>query len=151
MPAEGMVHTLRRAAELVAPNGLLLDLHPTADNADLAVVDHDGAAEIVGPVLSKTAAQRHANADAAVAAALQEGFVTRTGADVFVFSRYCPSLDELVSYVETDWHAWFDATTLERARRRLATGTMLRLSERVAITAFRTVSNPQRAIEIELR
>ena len=136
MPAEGMVHALRRAIGLVTPGGVLIDLHPTPDIAQLAVVFADGTAGAIGAVQSKTAVDRHTNADAAVATALTDGFVTRGRADIFLFSRYCDSLDELVAYVETKWTAWFDTVTLDKARSQLRPSCRLRLSERVSISAL---------------
>jgi hypothetical protein len=137
MPAEGMVHALRRANDLVTSGGVLIDLHPTPDIAKLAVVFPDGTANAVGVVHSDTAVERHTNADAAVAAAVENGFVARESAVVFSFSRYCDSLDELVAYVETKWTAWFDKATLDKARNQLRAGSRLRLSERVSISALR--------------
>jgi hypothetical protein len=137
MPAEGMVHALRRAIDLVAPCGVLIDLHPTPDIAQLAIIVPDGSADAIGALHSKTAVERHTNADAAVATVLTEGFVTRERADIFLFSRYCDSLDELVAYVETKWTAWFDAVTLDKARSQLRPGCRLRLSERVSRSALR--------------
>ena len=136
MPAEGMVHALRRATDLVTPRGLLIDLHPTPDIAQLAIVSPNGTTETIGIVHSENAVERHTNANAAVAAALDDGFVVRERADTFLFSRYCDSLDELVAYVETEWTAWFDAVTLDKARSQLRPGCRLRLSERVAISAL---------------
>ena len=134
---KGMVHALRRATDLVAPRGLLIDVHPTPDIAHLAIVLPDETAENIGIVQSETAVGRHTNADAAVAAALIEGFVRCEHADIFLFSRYCDSLDELVNYVETKWTASFDAMTLDKATRQLRPGCRLRLSERVSISALR--------------
>ena len=144
MPAEGMVHALRRATDLVTPRGLLIDLHPTPDIAHLAIVFPDGTAETIGIVHSDTAVERHTNADAAVAAALTEGFVWRERADIFLFSRYCDSLDELVAYVETKWTAWFDTVALDKAGNQLRPGCQLRLSERVSISALRRVTSSER-------
>jgi hypothetical protein len=137
MPAEGMVHALRRASDLVAPGGALIDLHPTPDIAELAVVLPDGTANPVGVVHSDSAVERHTNADAAVAAALADGFIARAHADTFIFSRYCDSVDELAAYVDRKWSAWFDAATLDRARNQLRSDCRLRLSERVSISALR--------------
>ena len=130
MPPEGMVHALRRATDLTAPFGTVIDLHPTPDVAQLAIVFPDGTAETIGIVHSETAVERHANADAAIATALSDGFVERERADTFIFSRYCESLDELAAYVETKWTAWFDAVTLDKARAQLRPACRLRLSKK---------------------
>jgi hypothetical protein len=145
MPAEGMVHALRRAIDLVTPSGVLIDLHPTPEIAQLAIVFPDETADVIGAVHSETAVERHTNADAAVAAALTEGFVWCERADTFVFSLYCDSLDELVKYVETKWSAWFDTVTLDKATSLLRPGCRLRLSERVSISALkRRVASSER-------
>jgi len=58
MPAEGMVHALRRATDLVTPRGLLIDLHPTPDIAHLAIVFPDGTAETIGIRMRTRRSQR---------------------------------------------------------------------------------------------
>src|SRR4051812_24106888 len=140
MPVEGMVHALHRAAALVAPDGLLIDLHPTADDAQLTVVGANGLEESIGPLASQNARERHASADAAIIAAIADGTLIRKTASVFPFSRYCDSLDELVTHVHSKWTARFDAETLRVARARLRPGTSLRLRELVAITALQPVT-----------
>ena len=140
MPAEGMVHALHRAATLVAPGGLLIDLHPTADDAQLSVVGADGLEESIGPLPSQNARERHANADAAIVTAITDGTLTRKAASVFAFSRYCDSVDELVAHVHSKWTARFDEKTIKTARSLLRPGTSLRLRELVAITALQPVT-----------
>ena len=102
MPHEGMVDALRRAIELLPPDGLLIDLHPTPDVAQLSLVQTDGTTELLGPLRSDTAVQRHTNADAAVAAAVAAHFLDRDSSAAFVFSRYCDSLDELVEQLSAN-------------------------------------------------
>jgi hypothetical protein len=148
MPPEGMVHALRRASELLQPDGVLIDLHPTPDAAELSVVRPDGAREAIGPLHSETATQRHANADAAIETALEEGFLARTAADSFVFARYSDSLDQLNDYVTTKWTARFDEATLTRARSALRPESTLRLQENVSISALRPASRAARLLPV---
>jgi hypothetical protein len=137
MPPEGMVHALRRATGLLSRNGLLIDLHPTPDDAQLTIVRAAGGEDAVGPLRSEAARERHANADAAIATAVATGILSRASADTFVFSRYSESLDELAAYVDRKWIARFDDDQLTTARRSLSPGDTLRLWERVSISALR--------------
>jgi hypothetical protein len=139
MPPEGMVHALRRATGLLSRNGLLIDLHPTPDDAQLTIVRAADGEDAIGPLRSEPARKRHANADAAIATALATGILSRESVDSFVFSRYSDSLDELAAYVDRKWTARFDDDLLTTARRSLAPGDALRLWERVAISALRPV------------
>lgn len=136
MPAEGMVDALRRASALVAADGVLIDLHPTPDDAQLHVV-RGAVAQPIGPLRSRDATERHANADAAIATAIAEGVLVRDAGAQFVFSRYSSSLDELVDHVHSKWSARFDDALLTKARRALRGGGALRLSEKVSIAALR--------------
>src|SRR5262245_39318718 len=122
MPEEGMVDALRRAAGLLAPDGVLLDLHPTSDFPQLTVVhhiDHGGREEPIGPLISEAARKRHAAADRAIEAALAEQTLVRDAAAVFVFSHYSDSADELADHVNAKWTTHFSDDLREHARRML--------------------------------
>jgi len=137
MTAESMVHALRRTTELLTPDGVLIDLHPTTDFPNLAIIHRDGREEPLGPLVSESARDRHAAADCAIAATIAEGTLAREAAAIFVFSRYSDALDELADYVNAKWTTRFDDDLREAARRRLTPGCRLRLWEYVSIQALR--------------
>lgn len=137
MPAEGMVHALRRASGLLTPGGILIDLHPTTDFPQLSIVYSDGGEQPVGPLVSESARERHAAADRAIATTIAEGTLTRDAMNVFVFSRYSESLDELADHVNAKWTTRFDDDTRARARRLLREHCRVRLWEYVSISALR--------------
>ena len=137
MPAEGMVHALRRTSELLTPDGLLIDLHPTTDFPQVAVAYEDGHEQPVGPLVSESARDRHAAADRAIATAIAQGTLSQDAMDVFVFSRYCESLDELADYVNAKWTTRFDDETRAKARRMVRPGCRIRLWEYVSISKLR--------------
>jgi hypothetical protein len=137
MPHEGMVDALRRALHLLRPDGVLIDLHPTPDTPQLDVVARDGAAERVGPLQSEAAAERHRNADGALATAVAERLFTIERASVFRFRRYCNAVDELADHVNRKWTTRFDDELAAKARRALRPGRRLCVWEDVSITALR--------------
>jgi hypothetical protein len=137
MAAEGMGHALRRAAELIAPSGVLVDIHPTPATAHLDVVLPDGGEIYMGPLHADDAHDRHARADAAIADALAQGLFSLQKRFTFIFRRRTDSLDELAAYVYDKWSAWFDDQTIDRARAALAPGSAVSLREEVVASVLR--------------
>jgi hypothetical protein len=138
MPAEGMVHALRRAHRVVKPRGCVVDLHPT--NEPATVETH----RTIGYVDAGDAPRRHGQADAAVAAAVGEGLFAVDRTLVFSFYTYGENIDDLRAFVETTWRdALIGAATVERARqalRRAPAGTRPRVREVVRVTKLRPIS-----------
>jgi hypothetical protein len=132
-----MVHALRRAIALLAADGVLIDLHPTTDSPQLTVAHDDGDEEPIGTLASDSARERHAAADRAIDAAIAERTLSRDAADVFVFSRYSDSADELADHVNAKWTTHFSDDLRARARQMLRPGSRLRLWEYVSISALR--------------
>jgi hypothetical protein len=111
-----MVDALRRAIVLLRPAGCILDVHPTVTPADVKVETPAGR-DVLGRVEAPGAWHRHARADAAVGAAIEQGFLTADGAVEFSFRRYGESIDELRGYLAqktTDAHV--APETIDRAR-----------------------------------
>lgn len=120
-----MVDALHRAAGMLRPSGVILDLHPF-DAGYLKIGDaslrrgsgqaNDG--ERIGILVAESAWQRHARADAAVGTAVASGALTRDGAREFLFRHYGDSVDELCAFVaEKSTDSRFSPETIDQARR----------------------------------
>jgi hypothetical protein len=124
-----MVDALRRAHRYLAPGGSLIDLHPSASPPAVEV----GLAD-VGGVESPDASQRHAAADAALAAVVADGLFAEQHAISFDFYTYGDSIEELRDYVAEEWRdSRIAAEVVARAHAALACAPRgrVRLRERV--------------------
>jgi hypothetical protein len=131
-----MVDALRRAHRLLRPGGALIDVHPTRSQAAILVDD-----AVVGHVETADAPNRHAAADAALAAAVDEGLFAVERVLEFDFFTHAGSIDELRDYIVENWRsAQIAEAVLERARTARVTphgsGT-IRCRERVRATRLR--------------
>jgi hypothetical protein len=93
-----MVDALRRATRWLRPDGCVIDIHPTPLPSTIEV---DGVT--VGRVQTTDGPERHAAADAAVAAVVRDGLFTVAGSAVFDFYTCADTLDELREYIEDNW------------------------------------------------
>jgi hypothetical protein len=139
MPAEGMVDALHRAATLLAPEGVVVDIHPTID---AAIVEMGGgnARVAMGALHAEGSRARHAAADAAIVSAIASGRFVVESVQEFSFRRYADSIAELQDYVAHKWEGAFidDATAarvIEAFRRQPTVA--LWLDERARATKMR--------------
>jgi len=136
MPEEGMVDALRRACRLLTPDGLLIDLHPTASNETVEVGDR-----VTGFVDAGAALRRHAAAARALESAVVDGLLAVVETRTFDFLTYGDSIDELRDYIVENWRdASIAGDTVERTREasRAAPGVRPRVREHVQVTAYGT-------------
>ena len=130
-----MVDALKRVGNWLTPQGVALDLHPTAAVATVIVGD-----AVAGPIDPGDATARHQAATDAIAAAAAEGVFAIDDALEFEFSTYADSLEELNEHILEDWReARIGDETLARARALLdeKRGVPVRVRERVAATLLR--------------
>ena len=135
-----MVDALRRAHRTVAPDGIVVDLHP---NASPPVVEIGNRP--TGHVDVDDGAHRHAAADAAIATVLREGLFAIERVAQFAFHTYADTIDELRDYIEENWRdARFDGITVSRTREaaRERPGERPRAREQVILTVMRPRSQP---------
>jgi hypothetical protein len=142
-----MVDALRRAHSLLAPAGMVIDVHPTPEPAHLEiaagsefvrVADRIDDGSVSGP------RQRHMAADAAVETCLSAGVFTRAAATDFTFRTYANTVEELLNYLAMKWKQLHFATAdLSRARDLLARreGQAVVVTERVS--AARLTARPR--------
>jgi len=130
-----MVDALRRAHRMLAADGVVVDLHPTAAESAIEV-----GAEETGYVEAGDAIERHAAADTALAAVLESGLFVVDQVVAFTFYTYGDTIDELREYIEENWNdARLDDETVARTRDALrrTPGARSRTRERVVVTTLR--------------
>ena len=134
-----MVDALRRTHDVLMPDGVVVDVHPTVEPA---AVDVGG--ETVGHVDTEDAPQRHAAADAAVRAVVDEGLFRVDRIAHFDFHTYGDSIEELRDYIAENWRAArINDVVMQRTRASLlvsAPGVKPRVRERVRLTLLRRLA-----------
>ena len=93
-----MVDALERAHRIVAPDGCVLDLHPTEVPALVQVSERT-----IGPVDGGDAILRHAAAGAALTKVVRDGLFDVDGVVEFNFYTYADTIEELRDYIAENW------------------------------------------------
>src|SRR5262245_2369753 len=133
-----MVDALRLAHELLTPDGVLIDFHPTASNVTVEV-----GARTTGFLDSGPARRRHAAASHALEAAVFQGLFSVAAHTSFDFLTYGDSIDELRDYVVENWRdTSFAAETVERTRVMLQEAPGVRPCVREHVQAARLSPGP---------
>ena len=136
-----MVDALRRAQRMVAPDGAIVDVHPTAVPASV-----DVAGERIGPLEAEDANARHTAADIAVTTAIGEGLYAVTSMVDFSYYTYGDSIEELRDHIAATWRSSrISDETVARTRRLVARASAPprpRVVEHVRLTLLRVTSPP---------
>ena len=129
-----MVDALRRARDLVAFGGSIVDVHPTAAIASVQIGD-----QFIGPLDATAAAARHAAADRALAAGIAEGLFEVVASADFLFRTYGDTIEELRDHIGTNWRDSRISDETVATARELAAHGRLRASvtEHVQLTVLR--------------
>jgi len=131
-----MVDALRRAHDIVRADGLVVDVHPTAEAALVEV-----GTETTGHVDAGDAPQRHAAADAAARTVVHDAWFAIDAVAAFNFYTYGDTIEELQDYIVANWRsARFSDQTMARTRRALSltsAGTRPRVLERARVMTLR--------------
>jgi hypothetical protein len=130
-----MVDALRRARAFLTPAGVVIDLHPGPEQADI-LVGH----RVAGVVESPAGIARHRAAGDALAAVVRDGVFALEDAAGFDFSTYGDSLEELRDHILATWRdTAISEATLEHGRAMLRDGPGVRprARERVRISRLR--------------
>jgi hypothetical protein len=132
-----MVHALEIVHTLLQPDGALIDIHPSGDPPPVVV--RDGARHTVaGWVGESDDFAEYAQADAALAAAVERGLFALERQGVFTFVTHTDSLAGLREYFASEWSdATLDEDTAQRIEALLASAggdreVILRESVRIA-------------------
>ena len=102
MAPEGMVHALEILHRLLAPGGLLIDIHPTSEPPPILV--RTGEGEFFTGWLQETDNFiEYQQAGQALQQAVQQEWFEIAETDEFPFSTQATALDELVAFLAVEW------------------------------------------------
>ncbi|HMF93773.1 MAG TPA: hypothetical protein VKE96_05745 [Vicinamibacterales bacterium] len=135
-----MVDALRRAHRTVAPDGIVVDLHPDASPPVVEI-----GSRPTGHVDVEDGAHRHAAADATIATVVRDGLFAIERVVEFAFHTHADTIDELRDYIEENWrNARLDDLTVSRTREaaREMPGERPRAREHVILTVMRPRRQP---------
>lgn len=93
---------LREAWRLLRPDGVLLDVRPTADLTLLAFDWHAGQ-RFLGPIADPDRAPRQAAVDEASSWMAREGFFAPAQSERFTVHAYYDTLSDLQQHIATCW------------------------------------------------
>ncbi len=135
-----MVHALEKVHRLIAPNGLLIDIHPTAQPPALEVRLGEQAL-LAGWVHETDDYIEYAQADAALESALREGLFELEASRTFAFLTHAADLAELQDHLLREWKdAFIDDQTAGRVEELMLTSEPdreVRIRETVHIARLR--------------
>ena len=130
-----MVDALRLARDWIAPEGCVIDLHPTAYVATVHVGE-----QLAGRVSPGGATTRHQNATDAIATAARLNVFTIADTLEFDFFTHADTVDELNEHVLTNWRETrLGEATIERARVLLKHSPSSRICVRERVAGCRMV------------
>jgi hypothetical protein len=127
-----MVHALHRAHALVAPDGCVIDLRPTAETARV-----ECGGEVIGCLDADAADRRHAAAEAALATAVSGGLFRADAERELWFLTHGASIEELRDHVHATWRdSRVGEALVARAHdaRRVNAAADVRIAEQLRIT-----------------
>jgi hypothetical protein len=114
-----MVDALRGAASMASADGVIVDIHPTAEPAHLEILEGGTLTRIADRIDDGGAdgpRRRHASADLAIARCIADGLVQRVAAAEFSFWTEADTTAELRAYVSAKWkQLHFDDDDFRRA------------------------------------
>jgi hypothetical protein len=102
MAPEGMVHALEIVHQLLAPGGLLIDIHPTSEPPTIHV-RHLADEFLAGWLQETDDFIEYRQANQAMQQAIQRGWFSLVTASEFTFAIHAGSLDELSTYLAAEW------------------------------------------------
>jgi hypothetical protein len=137
-----MVDALKRAGRVAAGGGPVIAIQPTPEPAHVEIQTPAGiiaAGDLTDDGTPLGPARRHADADRAIAALVDQGTCALDARREFAFHRYADSLADLQDFLTTRTHSWLSAGVARRAEALLGADATasLRLRERATISRLR--------------
>lgn len=110
-----MVHALEIIGDLLPENGILIDIHPTGEPPTLEV-SGAGASEMAGYLQESDDFIEYAQADAAIASAIQLGWFRLEQQETFSHVTITFSMDEFQNFLDEKYQ---DAIVTPETRQRI--------------------------------
>lgn len=144
-----MVHALELVRNLLAPGGLLVDIHPSGEPPVFlvrfpALQDAEPRLETAGWLMEIDGFYEYPLASAALARAAANGWFSLEAASEFTFHTLSEDPNELFEYLKAEWSdALLAPQVIERSKALFRQGGQeLLLSERVLISRYRRAAAP---------
>lgn len=102
MSPEGMVHALEVVNDLLVPGGQLIDIHPSGQAPPIELLDGNALIPL-GYVHETDDFIEYAQADAALAQAVANGWFNLERQKSFTFATYARSVTELWDFLSQTW------------------------------------------------
>ncbi len=113
-----MVHALEEIRQILAPDGILIDLRPIAANWPIEVVSRRER-RLAGRVAdSAEDLENDAAANQSLTVAAERGWFVREDEQTFPFNYYWDSPEQMATYVKEEWgdFAYLDEDVLKKTR-----------------------------------
>ena len=107
-----MVHALKKAASFTKPGGVLIEIHDLLDPPRIEI-QSSGRKLYVGQLFSSNDFESQRQADQAINAAVQEGFLVSEEASIFEYLILAESFEALNEWLADTWESAYmtDETT----------------------------------------
>jgi len=139
MQAEGMVHALEIAHNLLKPGGVLVDIHPLGEPPAIQVRLEEKTIQ-VGWLQETDNFIEYPQATNAVAQAVSKGWFALDQQCEFIFITHAISWEELQSYLRTKWKDAIlpedAAIRVEKLLEDFGVGSEVVLEERIGVMAL---------------
>jgi hypothetical protein len=146
MPPEGMVHALKLVYDLLAPEGRLIDIHPTGMPPLIELVTEAGRFPL-GYLQESDNFIEYAQADATLNQVVEREMFVSERQGKFVFITHAASVAELSTFLSENWaDAILPPSVAQQASElEMALGIQgrIQLSEHVRITRLRPWRRPR--------
>lgn len=143
MVPEGMVHALEIIHQLLTPDGLLIDIHPTSVPPPI-VVRSAGQDFSVGWLQEKDDFIEYRQAGQAIQQAVEQRWFTVEEAGEFLFSIHADGLLELTAHLAVEWKDAVitpeSAAIIESLYREHQDKKEIIITERIHIARYRRVA-----------
>ncbi len=97
-----MVHALEKTHELLAPDGVLIDIHPTVEHPQIEV-HIDGRVWVAGYLDEPSGFAKYSHATEALETVVERGLFIVEQTGEFVFLTHANTPDEYVHFIRTEW------------------------------------------------
>lgn len=149
MAPQGMVHALHAIPELLQPGGLLTDIHPTDEPAELHWLGRRAGGDFLGFLEETDGYEEYRQADQAVTQVVASRLYHLQSSAVFWFDIHAQDLIILDDYLRQEWRdarlpaeAWHRLETLQKDAQAGSSHGKILLRERVRLNILAPARQP---------
>ena len=102
MQPESMVHALEQIHNLLTPNGILIDIHPSGELVEFLLLLEEGE-QFIGHMQETDDYIEYRQADEAIESVISRGLFQVEEMGGFEFLTHADSFDELKTFLDENW------------------------------------------------